>query len=86
MMKTIYETDYGEQYEDHDEAVQSVIDNMDLSETFNAIEDNMSMRTLLEWAWKQPNFFEDFCDEICDAEYDWAERYVTEIEVEEDEE
>ena len=86
MMKTIYETDYGEQYEDHDEAVQSVIANMELSELFTALEDKISMRTLLDWAWKQPNFFDDFCDEICDAEYDWAEQYVTEIDVEDEDE
>ena len=86
MMKTIYKTDYGEQYEDHDEAVQSVIENMELSELFTALEDKISMRTLLDWAWKQPNFFDDFCDEICEAEYDWAEQYVTEIDVEDEDE
>lgn len=86
MMKTMYETDYGERYEDYNDAIQSVTYNMSLDELFTALEDTMSMRTLLEWAWKQPDFVDRFCDEICEAEDKWAQQYVTEIEVEEEDE
>ena len=86
MMKTLYETDYGEQYEDYDDAIQSVIKNMSLDELFDALEETISMRTLLAWAWKQADFVDRFCDEICEAEDTWAQQYVTEIEVEDEEE
>lgn len=86
MMKTMYATDYGEQYEDYEDAVQSVIENMSLDELFNALEETISMRTLLEWAWKQADFIDHFCDEICIAEEKWAQDYVSEIEVEDEDE
>lgn len=86
MMKTMYETDYGEQYEDYEDAVQSVIDNMSLDELFDALEETISMRTLLEWAWKQADFIDYFGDDICIAEEKHAQQYVTEIEVEDEDE
>ena len=82
----MYETDYGEQYEDYEDAVQSMIDNMSLDELFTALEETISMRTLLKWAWKQESFVDRFCDEICEAEDTWARQYITEIEVEDTEE
>ena len=86
MMKTMYETDYGEQYEDYESAIQSMIENMTLDELFDALEETISMRTLLEWAWKQESFMDHFCDDVCIAEEKWAQQYVQEIEVEDEDE
>ena len=59
-MKKMYETDYGEIFESCDDAMQAVVDNMSIDELFDAIEERIPYRTLLEWAWKQHNFFDEF--------------------------
>ena len=63
-----YESTWGGEYETEDEARESAARNFDEADFRDYFEEQVSYATLLEWAMRQNNFSEDFCDEICEAE------------------
>lgn len=81
---TIWENDYGEQFEDFDDAWESVSENMTVDDYLQYMEDHVDVRKLLQWAWKQAGFVDDWYAMLDDAETQYFKDNYHKIEVEDE--
>ena len=79
-----YTNEWGGEFDTYEEAREATLENFETSDLSEYLESNISFYTLLEWAMKQPKFFDDFEEKITAAENDFCDTYITEWE-EEDE-
>ncbi len=63
-----WENDFGEEFETEEEAREDAFEKMEQADLIEGLEISIGFTTLLEWAMKQPNFWDDFNDAICEAE------------------
>lgn len=64
----MWENDYGDEFETEDEAREDAVENMTKEDYLEYFENHVNTRELLEWAWRQVTFFEDFENQLMDAE------------------
>ena len=83
-MKTIWESDFGEQFDTIEEAHDAVYEKMELSDYIEGLADKIDIKTLIEWCWHNPKFIDDFEDQICEVEDDYFNEHYYEIEVEDE--
>jgi len=67
-MSTHWENDFGEEFETEEEARDDVYEKMDQIDLIEGLKTSISFTTLLAWAIKQPNFWDDFNDAVYEAE------------------
>lgn len=86
-MKTIWENDFGEQFDTMEEARDAMYDNMELTDYIEGLADKIDIRSLLEWCWFHTDnkFIEDFEDKIYEVEDDFFNENYHEVEVEDEE-
>lgn len=85
-MKTIWENEFGEQFETEEEARDAMYDNMELADYIEGLADKIDLRSLLEWCWQNTDnkFIEDFEDKIYEVEDDFFNENYHEVEVEDE--
>lgn len=86
-MKTIWENEFGEQFETEEEARENAFDTMALGEYIDRLAKKIDKSQLLEWCWQQTHgkFIDDFNDEIAEVEDDFFRDNYYEVEVEDEE-
>ena len=84
-MKTIWENDFGEEFETQEEARENVYERMELDDYLTRISDIIDVDKLLRWAWGKADFFETFDEEVLDAERRFFEDNYHECVVEDEE-
>lgn len=86
-MKTIWENEFGEQFETEEEAREDVYESMELQDYINGLAEKIDKSQLLEWCWQQTKgkFIDDFNDEIAEVEDDFFRENYYEVEVENEE-
>ena len=80
-----YTNEMGGEFDNYEEARDATLEYFETEDLSEYLETCISFYALLEWAMKQPKFFDDFEDKITAAEDDFCNTYITEWE-EEDEE
>lgn len=87
-MKTIWESEFGAQFETEEEAREDALCTMELNEYIDGLAGKIDKSRLLEWCWMHTDgkFFDDFYDEISDVEDDFFRENYYEVETDEDEE
>ena len=87
-MKTIWESEFGEQFETEEDARENMYCAMELSDYIDGLAEKIDKSRLLEWCWMRTDgkFLDDFYDEISDVEDDFFHENYYEVETDEDEE
>lgn len=85
-MKTVWENDFGEEFETEEEAHDNLYERMELDDYLTRIGDRVDVQKLLRWAWRQGGFYEAFYDEIVAAEDSFFEENYREVQAEDNEE
>ena len=75
-----YTNEWGGQFDTYEEAREATLENFEAEDLSDYLETAISFYTLLEWAMKQPKFFEDFEDKIHAAEEYFCDTYISEWE------
>ena len=81
-----FTNEWGGEFDTYEEAREATLENFDTEDLSEYLETCISFYTLLEWAMKQPNFFDDFGDKITAAEDYFCNTYISEWEEEDEDE
>ena len=73
------------EFDSYDDAWEDAMEQMDFTDFAERFECQVNFWDLLNWARKQPNFYDDFCDAVSDAEQDYFDDFYRELEDDEDE-
>lgn len=81
-----YTNEMGGEFDSYEEARDATLEYFETEDLSEYLETCISFYTLLEWAIKQPKFFEDFEDKITAAEDYFCNTYISEWEEEDEDE
>lgn len=79
-----YTNEWGGRFDTYEEAREATLENMEFEDLSEELAYSVSYPKLLEWAMKQPGFYEHFEDQINDAENEFCNEYITEWEDDEE--
>ena len=79
-----YTNEWGGQFDTYEEAREATLEYMDFYDLSEELQYHVSFYALLEWAMKQPKFFDDFGDKVTAAEDEFCNEYIHEWEDEDE--
>ena len=79
-----YTTEFGGRFDTYDEAAEACLCDQHMDDFEEYFSFQVSYTRLLNWACKQEQFFDDFCDEIDKANQEFLDEYIRKWEDETD--
>ena len=81
-----YTNEWGGKFDTYEEAREATLESINIEDLAEYFQCYMTFEDLLEWAMKQPKFFNDFEDKVAAAENYFCDNYISEWEEENEEE